>query len=131
LKVLVIDDNPVNLAVVEQMLVRRRHTVVKATGGVEALEFASRQAFDLVLMDIHMPGMSGIEALKALRALPGPNQTTPVVAITADVTSGGPERYLALGFSAHTTKPVQPPRLFQAVEEALAAPSGPRHRRRA
>jgi CheY-like chemotaxis protein len=54
-----------------------------------------------------------------------------VIAITADVTSGGPERYLALGFSAHTTKPLQPPRLFQVVEEALAAPPAPGHARRA
>jgi signal transduction histidine kinase/CheY-like chemotaxis protein len=121
LTVLAVDDNPVNLSVVEQMLALRQHTVVKASCGVEALELASKQAFDVVLMDIHMPGMSGIEALKALRALPGPNQATPVVAVTADVTSGGPERYLSLGFGAHTTKPLQPPRLFAVVDEALAA----------
>ncbi|MET0273419.1 MAG: hybrid sensor histidine kinase/response regulator, partial [Phenylobacterium sp.] len=63
--------------------------------------------------------------LKALRALAGPNQATPVVAVTADVTSGGPERYLALGFNGHTTKPLQPPRLFAVVDEALAAKPAP------
>jgi CheY-like chemotaxis protein len=128
LKLLVVDDNPINLAVVEQMLERRGHSVVKASSGVETLELASGQAFDLVLLDIHMPGMSGIETLKALRALPGPNRTTPVIAVTADVTSGGPERYLALGFNAHTTKPLEPSRLFAALDQATAAPA-PRARR--
>jgi len=122
LTVLAVDDNPINLQVVEQMMALRGHAVVKASDGHEALEIAATQAFDLVLMDIHMPGMSGIEVLQALRAGTGPNRAAPVVALTADVTSGGEDRYRALGFSAYTTKPLQPPRLFAAVEKALAAP---------
>jgi signal transduction histidine kinase/CheY-like chemotaxis protein len=123
LKVLAVDDNAVNLDVVEQMLALRGHAVVKAASGAEGLRMASEQIFDLVLMDIHMPEMDGIEVLKTLRAHPGLNQTTPVVALTADVTSGGPDRYIALGFNDCTTKPLQSRRLYEVIARSLAMPA--------
>jgi CheY-like chemotaxis protein len=127
LKVLAVDDNAVNLDVVEQMLALRGHAVIKAASGAEGLRIASDQIFDLVLMDIHMPDMDGIEVLKALRAHPGLNQTTPVVALTADVTSGGPDRYIALGFNDCTTKPLQSRRLFEVIARSLAMPAVGEH----
>ena len=63
--------------------------------------------FDLVLLDIQMPGMTGVEVLQQLRAADGPNRDAPVVALTADVTSGGRQRYLELGFTEHSPKPIQ------------------------
>ena len=121
LRILAVDDNAVNLLVLDQLLSTLGAMIVKAASGPEALELLAAQPFDLVLMDIQMPDMSGLEALQRLRADPGPNQDVPVVALTADVTSGGPSRYLTLGFTDHATKPIQPPELLSAMGRALDA----------
>jgi len=123
LRVLAVDDNKVNLMVAEQMLKALGHDVATAVDGPQALEMLAQQPFDIVLMDIQMPGMSGIEALSALRRANGPNRTVPVLALTADVVSGGRERYLGLGFTEHASKPIQIPDLLAAMERALLAPS--------
>jgi signal transduction histidine kinase/CheY-like chemotaxis protein len=129
LAVLAVDDNAVNLLVLDQLLTSLGHSVIKAPGGPEALEILEAQRCDLVLMDIQMPGMTGIVALERLRAAPGPNRAVPVVAVTADVTSGGRNRYLELGFDEHCTKPIQVEDLISAMDRALA--KGPRERRSA
>ena len=121
LSILAVDDNAVNLMVLDQLLSSFGHDIVKATGGAEALAAMAGQPFDLVLMDIQMPGMSGIEVLHALRAAEGPNRDAPVMALTADVTSGGRQRYLQLGFTEHSAKPIQIQDLMEAIARALAA----------
>ncbi|THD82009.1 MAG: response regulator [Phenylobacterium sp.] len=121
LRLLAVDDNAINLLVVDQMLSALGHDVAKAASGREALELLERQVFDLILMDIQMPGMSGIEVLEALRAGTSPNRDAPVLALTADVTSGGRDRYLELGFTEHASKPIQVQALTQAMADALAA----------
>lgn len=118
LTVLHVDDDPVNLRVVEEILTAFGHRAVKALSGPEALEQLGRQVFDVVLMDIHMPEMSGIEVLKRLRASPGPGQDTPVIALTADILSREPAEYLALGFSGFVPKPVMVQGLLAAVTRA-------------
>ncbi|MDB5423945.1 MAG: sensor histidine kinase/response regulator [Phenylobacterium sp.] len=125
MSVLAVDDNAVNLMVLEQVLPSFGHSVVKAQSGPEALEWLARQAFDVVLLDIQMPGMSGFQVLEALRAASGPNQAVPVVALTADVTSGGRERYLALGFDDYAAKPLQIADLMAAVARAVTAAPAP------
>ncbi|HEV7385730.1 MAG TPA: response regulator, partial [Phenylobacterium sp.] len=72
LVVLHVDDDPMNLRVVEEILTAFNHRSVKAGSGAEALRHIAEQPFDVILMDIHMPGMSGVEAVERLRALPGP-----------------------------------------------------------
>ena len=104
---LAVDDNAVNLLVLDQLLASFGHEVAKASSGAEALEAMGTRRFDLVLLDIQMPGMTGVEVLQRLRADEGPNQDAPVVALTADVTSGGRRRYLELGFTEHSPKPIQ------------------------
>ena len=123
LSILAVDDNAVNLLVLDQLLSSMGHKIAKAAGGREALEAMSREAFDLVLLDIQMPEMTGIEVLQRLRAAPGPNRHAPVVALTADVTSGGRGRYLELGFTEHASKPIQIADLMQAISRAMAADS--------
>lgn len=118
LSVLHVDDDPVNLRVVEEILNAFGHRPVKALSGPEALEQLSRQAFDVVLMDIHMPEMSGIEVLKRLRERAGPERDTPVIALTADILSREPAEYLALGFSGFVPKPVMVQGLIAAVARA-------------
>jgi signal transduction histidine kinase/ActR/RegA family two-component response regulator len=120
--VLAVDDNAVNLLLLDQLLAAFGAEVVKAASGLEALELLASQRFDLVLMDIQMPGMTGIEVLQRLRERPGPNRAAPVVALTADVTSGGRERYIGLGFTEHTSKPIQIADLMGVISQALNAP---------
>jgi signal transduction histidine kinase/ActR/RegA family two-component response regulator len=121
LKVLAVDDNAVNLLVLEQILGSLGHHVAKAGSGHEALAALQTEAFDLVLMDIQMPGMSGVDVLARLRADEGPNRQAPVIALTADVTSGGRKRYLGIGFTEHTPKPIQIPDLVAAMSRAMDA----------
>ncbi|MEW5688004.1 MAG: ATP-binding protein [Pseudomonadota bacterium] len=121
LRVLAVDDNAVNLMVVEQLLTSLDMDVTRADSGPAALEILAEAAFDLVLTDIQMPGMTGLEVLQRLRAAPGPNQAAPVIALTADVTSGGRERYLAQGFTDHSSKPIELPALLEAIDRALSA----------
>ena len=116
--VLHVDDDPVNLRVVEEILTAFGHRAVKAASGIEALEQMSRQAFDVVLMDIHMPEMGGIEVLKRIREAQGPQRDTPVIALTADILSREPAEYLALGFSGFLPKPVMVQGLIAAVARA-------------
>lgn len=118
LVVLHVDDDPMNLRVVEEILTAFHHRAVKARSGAEALEQIAEQPFDVVLMDIHMPQMSGIEAVERIRALPGPERDTPVIALTADVTSRRPEDYKALGFNGYVSKPILVSGLLDAIKAA-------------
>jgi CheY-like chemotaxis protein len=118
LSVLHVDDDPVNLRVVEEILTAFGHRAVKALSGAEALEQLSNQAFDVVLMDIHMPEMSGIEVMKRIRERPGADRNTPVIALTADILSREPSEYLALGFTGFVPKPVMVQGLIAAVTRA-------------
>lgn len=124
LRVLAVDDNHVNLLVLEQLLGAAGVEVIRANSGAEALAMLAVEPVDVVLMDIQMPEMTGIEALQRLRESGGLNGDTPVVALTADVTSGGRERYLALGFDDHAAKPIQIAELLGAVSRALQAGEG-------
>ena len=120
LSILCADDNPTNLIVLEQLLGALGFVVRKAGGGREALEALTSQTFDLVLMDIQMPEMTGIDVLQALRARPGPNRETPLIAVTADAMTLGAERYAELGFAGYVTKPVQVQSLVSAMMAAVA-----------
>ncbi|WP_421932551.1 ATP-binding protein [Phenylobacterium sp.] len=120
LSILCADDNPTNLLVLEQLLGAMGFRIRKANGGREALEALTTETFDLVLMDIQMPGMTGIDVLQALRAEAGPNRQTPLIAVTADAMTLGAERYLDLGFAGLVTKPVQVQSLVSAMMAAVA-----------
>jgi len=122
LRVLAVDDNAVNLMVLDQVLSSQGHNVIKAASGAEALARLDETPVDLVLLDIQMPGLSGFEVLQQLRSSKGPNSHAPVVALTADVTSGGRNHYLDLGFTEHSPKPIQIPDLMAAITRAMAAP---------
>lgn len=119
LKVLHVDDEAMNLVVVKEILSAFGHSAEQAWSGAEALERLAKRRYDVVLMDIHMPQMSGIEAVARLRALEGPNQETPVIALTADAVSRGLPEYLSLGFSDFVTKPILVSRLMGAVQRAV------------
>ena len=122
LKVLHVDDDPMNLRVVQEILVAFGHQAVMASSGAEALDRLAVEAFDIVLMDIHMPGMTGLETVAALRAGDGPAAKIPVIALTADVYSRRPAEYLALGFQDFVPKPILVSSLMAAIKRLTAAP---------
>jgi len=118
LNVLHVDDDPMNLRVVEEILSAFGHNAVKASSGEEALFHLARQDFDVVLMDIHMPGMGGIETVERLRRSEAPSRYTPVIALTADIVSRRPQEYLGLGFSDFVAKPILVSGLISAILRA-------------
>ena len=122
LVVLHVDDDPMNLRVVEEILTAFHHTSVTASSGQEALDLVAQRPFDVILMDIHMPGMSGIEALARLRAQRGHARHIPVIALTADVISRHPSEYRALGFFDFVAKPILVSGLIEAVKRAAEPP---------
>lgn len=111
-----------NLRVVEEILTAFHHTPVKASSGAEALRLLAEQSFDVVLMDIHMPGMTGVEAVEHLRALPAPARETPVIALTADVVSRHPSEYKAIGFADFVAKPILVSGLLEAIKRCAEPP---------
>lgn len=121
LRILAVDDNPVNLMVLDQLLTSLDLVVDSAASGPEALAALAGAPYDLVLSDIQMPGMTGLDLLRRLRAAPGPNQATPVIALTADVASGGRQRYLDQGFTDHCAKPIELADLLEAIGRATSA----------
>ena len=119
LQILHVDDDLLNLRVVEDIMCAFGHVAFGASCGEAALEQLGRRAFDLVLMDIHMPGMGGVEVLQRLRASVGPERLTPVIALTADCHSRTREEYLRLGFQDYVTKPILVSQLCDAITKAV------------
>jgi PAS domain S-box-containing protein len=106
-RVLVVEDNEVNQIVVEGLLKRDGHSVVLASDGAQALAALARESFDLVLMDMQMPVMDGIEATRAIRALPGRARTIPIIALTANAMTEEVERCRVAGMNDHLAKPLE------------------------
>lgn len=104
LSILVAEDNAINRFVLREILLRDGHNVTEAHDGWQAVEQARERAFDLILMDISMPRMSGISATREIRAGTGPNRGTPVIALTAHTTD--PTRFLKSGMTGVLIKPV-------------------------
>jgi two-component system, cell cycle response regulator DivK len=117
-KILVIDDDAFNLKLALTVLQRAGHEVHPANGGEAGVAAALTQMPDLVLMDIQMPDMDGISALRCLRADPRSMSLT-VVALTALAMKGDAERLLAEGFDGYLVKPFRREAFLAAVDEAL------------
>ena len=115
LRLLVAEDNPTNAMVARAMLEAAGHSVVMASNGDEAVAAVINQLFDLILMDISMPGMDGIEATRCIRGLNSPAATTPIVAMTADAMDESRNRALAAGMNDFLTKPIRRRELLRAI----------------
>ena len=119
-RVLVVDDHPVNREVARIMLEAFGCEVVEVCDGQEAIDAVSGQPFDLVLMDVRMPHMDGLEATRRIRALPGPEADVAIVAMTADAMPEDVARCVASGMNAHMAKPINQAGLLAVVNRALA-----------
>jgi signal transduction histidine kinase/DNA-binding NarL/FixJ family response regulator len=132
LRVLVAEDHPVNRAYLEAVLDRLGHVAVFTLDGdsaVRALQAQpAEQGFDIVLMDLHMPGMDGFSAARTIRAMPAPRGRVPIVALTADAFQASRELARDAGMDGFLTKPAHLPQLREALERYSAgqAASDPR-----
>ncbi len=113
LHILLAEDNPINMMLIRELLRRRGHTVTEVTTGNDAVQAMLNGGFDLLLTDIHMPGMDGIEAARAIRLAEqrSGRRRTPIVALTADALDGGKRVCQEAGMDGFLTKPVDPAEL--------------------
>ncbi|RYE84958.1 MAG: response regulator [Myxococcales bacterium] len=126
LRVLLVEDNPVNQIVASKMLERGGHRVWLASDGRAALDHLARDVFDLVLMDVQMPEMDGLEATRQLRELErATGRRTPVIALTARAAAADRAEALAAGVDAYLVKPFRAAELQGAMRQALEACAPP------
>ena len=116
--VLIVEDNERNLELVRDILQAKDYGTLEAGTAEEALKIARTRAPDLILMDIQLPGMGGIEGLRALRAEPS-TARIPVVAITASVMLADREQIMRAGFDGFIEKPIMVKSFLEVVEDVL------------
>jgi signal transduction histidine kinase/DNA-binding NarL/FixJ family response regulator len=116
LHVLVADDNRTNQRLMAALLQAAGHTAHIVGNGREAVEAVLRDRFDVVLMDVQMPVMDGVQATRRIRALPAPGCQVPIVALTADAVNGAEDRYRGAGMDAYLSKPLSPDTLMATLD---------------
>ena len=125
-RVLLAEDNLTNQKLAVRLLSKRGYTVVVAGDGLLALEELRNRDFDLVLMDIQMPHMSGYEATAAIREIEkSTGRRTPIIALTAHAMRGDVESCLQAGMDDHVAKPIQANDLFRKIEKFLSGSGTP------
>jgi two-component system, sensor histidine kinase len=117
--VLVVDDNATNRMVAEALCEMFECTCECVEDGAEAVEAARTGRFDLILMDIRMPRMDGVEATRAIRALGGPASVVPIIALTANADPEDAQAYVNSGMQCVVEKPIKPEKLLLAMNAAL------------
>ncbi|MGH9857446.1 MAG: response regulator, partial [Acidobacteriota bacterium] len=118
LNILVAEDNAVNQRLVYKILVKQGHNVVITNNGLEAVSALEKESFDIVLMDVQMPVMDGLEATRLIREREQPlGRHTPIIALTAHAMQGDKENCLAAGMDAYLSKPVRAARVLELVQQ--------------
>jgi CheY-like chemotaxis protein len=121
LRVLLVEDNVVNQRLAARLMEKRGHTVVVVSTGREALVALAQEPFDLVLMDVQMPDMDGLEATTAIRRREQETSIhVPIIAMTAHTLQGDEERCLAAGMDGYVSKPMKPEDLYAAIDSVMA-----------
>ena len=120
LKILLVDDNAINRSVARLLLAPSGVVVTEAANGREALDRIAEQPFDLVLLDVHMPVMDGVETIRRIRAAEASWRSIPVIALTADAMTGDRDRLLALGMTGYASKPIEQRALIHEIHRALS-----------
>jgi CheY-like chemotaxis protein len=123
MRILLAEDNAVNQKLAVRLLEKQGHQVVVASNGCEAVRAALEQPFDLVLMDVQMPEMSGLEAAAAIRASEKVSGShIPIIALTAHAMTGDRDQCVGAGMDDYLSKPIRPEDLYEAI--ARWAPQG-------
>ena len=116
--ILIVEDNEKNMKLVRDILQHRGHQTVEAVNGLDGVRLALERKPDLVLMDIQLPDIDGIEALRRIRA-EADLQATPVVAVSASVMPDEQQQIVASGFDAYVTKPISLKSFIATVDRFL------------
>ncbi len=119
LHILLAEDDAVNRTVIIRMLKERGYKVDTASNGLEVLELLSRNRYNLILMDIHMPEMDGIQTANLIREREGGDHHTPIIAITAHALQGDRERFLELGMDEYIPKPIKMEEMYRVIEDVF------------
>ncbi len=116
MKVLVVEDNPLNMELVTELLNAQGFITDWAKDGEEAVQKAEKEVYDLIVMDIGLPGIDGVEAAKRIRNK-SRNKFVPVIALTAFAMKGDRERFIKGGFDAYLSKPINVPEFMKIIEK--------------
>ena len=119
LKILVAEDNAANQRIIRAVLNKLNHSVEIAENGKSAIGLLKSGNFDLILMDIRMPIMDGIEATATIRAMNDPKSIIPIIALTADISGGKSNHYLNVGVNDVCGKPICLPSLLKSINKCL------------
>jgi CheY-like chemotaxis protein len=119
-KILVVDDDPMNLKMAEFILKQKNYAVSKAASGMECLDLLEKHDFDLLLLDVEMPVMNGFKTLEKIREK-SKWKRLPVAFLTADANSGSVSEAAKLKAVAYIKKPFMPQMLLEKVEHILGA----------
>jgi CheY-like chemotaxis protein/HPt (histidine-containing phosphotransfer) domain-containing protein len=125
-RILVAEDNEVNQKLIISILEKHGYTIVLAENGTEAVDAFEQEAFDLILMDVRMPGMDGLQATVAIRATEK-GRNIPIVALTAHAMHGDREMCLEAGMTDYVTKPVQTEELLSRIQALTGRPEHDLH----
>jgi CheY-like chemotaxis protein len=117
-KILVIEDNPLNLELVRDILIAEGYEVIEAGDGTSGIEIAQLERPDLILMDLQLPGMDGLETTRRIRA-DRQMASVPILAVTAHAMKGDEQRALAAGCTGFVAKPIRVREFATAVARAL------------
>ena len=117
-RILIVEDNPQNMKLLEMVLRAKNYTLLKATDGEEALDMAMRERPDLIIMDIQLPKMNGLEVTRKLRETPAFSHT-PIIGITAYAMKGDREKVIESGCDAYLSKPINTRELPEVIAQML------------
>ena len=118
-KVLIVEDNPLNMRLMEMTLRAKDYTLLTATGGKEALDVAAKERPDLIIMDVGLPDMSGLDVTRKLRES-AVFKHTPIIGVTAHAMKGDREKVIESGCDAYVSKPINTRELPEVIERMLA-----------
>jgi CheY-like chemotaxis protein len=124
-RILLVEDNELSRDMLSRRLTRRGYEVLTAADGAEAVETARTDSPDLILMDMSLPVMDGLEATRQVKAAPG-TSSIPIIALTANALVEDREKALAAGCDDFDTKPVELPRLLEKIRNKLGGSDPPR-----
>lgn len=117
LAILIVEDTPINVQIMMELMTTDGHKVYLAEDGEQAIKMAEQNRYDLILLDIHLPKLSGYDVARYIRNTPSINKATPIVALTANVNSHSLKKCLSAGMSAVVPKPFNMALFYQVIEQ--------------
>lgn len=119
-KVLLVEDNHMNRVLVKEILTLNGYEIIEADTGTEAIKALASDRPDVILMDLHLPGMDGITATRIIKSEER-NKSIPVLALTASAMRGEEDKIIRQGFDGYVAKPIEMKKLLEAITESLKA----------